>query len=115
MNCLGDLAESVAGFAMLALFTVFLLFQLGLLSPVVREHCLSVDKSEDAGDVQVDSGRPFIVSFPFFAGIDPPGRCVRNTQSRELLSAIGVWRLPSPEEQVRKHVEEQLREQQDRQ
>jgi hypothetical protein len=63
--------------------------------------------------VVVDKHWTYILWPPFtFASDDPPGRCVRNSPIRQGLDAVGVWKLPSPEEQVREHVAAQLRQEQ---
>jgi hypothetical protein len=78
---------------------------------VVREHCLDVDESERSGKVDVDNHWTYIIWPPFtFAGLDPAGRCVRNLPFREGLHQLGIWELPSPERQVRDHLQGQLRE-----
>lgn len=82
---------------------------IGVNTGVVREICLDERASMAAGRVEVDSGWTLILWPPFvFANIDPAGRCVRNSPLREGLSAVGVWKLPSPQEQVRQHIESQL-------
>ena len=45
----------------------------------------------------------------YFSAADPPGRCVRNTPLHEALSHLGIWKLPSPTVQARRHVASQLR------
>lgn len=49
------------------------------------------------------------VFFPplVLSSIDPPGSCVRNTPLHQGLSALGVWELPPPREQVERHVRSQ--------
>ena len=76
---------------------------------LVREHCLDIDESERSQRVEVDSHWTYILWPPLmFAGLDPPGRCVRNTPAREGLHQVGIWKLASAEDQVRDHVEDQL-------
>lgn len=87
---------------------VFLLSQFifwgGTSTGIVREHCLDVPASESANSVVVDSHWTLIVFPPLvFSGVDPNGRCVRNTPLREGLNAAGIWKLDSPAEQVRTH------------
>jgi hypothetical protein len=91
--------------------TVFLLLQVGLAAPVVREHCADDLQSIVATqEVQIDSKWTFIMWPPlYFAPLDPAGRCVRNSLAREFADTIGVWKLPDAKEQVRQHVFEQLR------
>lgn len=80
-------------------------------APVTREHCLNVEKSEAAQAVVVDTKWAIILwPPPPLDGLDPAGRCVRNTLLREGLAKVGIWSLPAPEEQVRKHVVEQYDE-----
>jgi hypothetical protein len=75
---------------------------------IVREYCADIEASRSTNSVQVESSWTYVLWPPlFFANTDPPGRCVRNSPLREGLSAIGIWSLPSPEEQVRKHIENQ--------
>jgi hypothetical protein len=102
--------ERVAGAIGALLALTFLVVQLTLGSGVVREHCLDVKASQATGTVQVDSHWTYIVWPPlYFAAMDPAGRCVRNTPLHEALSYVGIWKLPSPTEQVRRHVTSQLR------
>jgi hypothetical protein len=94
---------------------IFLLSQVvfwgGTSLGVVHEHCLDVGASEASRSVEVDSKWTYILWPPLtFGAIDPSGRCVRNTPLREGLSAVGIWDLPSPEEQVRDHIQDQLNE-----
>lgn len=75
---------------------------------VVREHCLDLESSTAAQAIDLDSGWTYILWPPMtFANLDPSGRCVRNAPLREALSKTGIWRLPSPEEQVVEHLREQ--------
>jgi hypothetical protein len=79
---------------------------------VVREYCLNIPASQAAHAVVVDKHWTYILWPPLvLSGDDPPGRCVRNTPLRQALDALGIWKLPSPEEQVRRHVVEQLQHQ----
>lgn len=76
---------------------------------VVREYCLDEQASRATNSVQVDSGWTYVLWPPLiFANADPTGTCVRNSPLRQGLDAVGVWSLPSPEEQVRGHIEDQL-------
>jgi len=84
----------------------------GSTTGVVREHCLDLAASRAAQSVRVDTHWTYILWPPLLlASADPAGRCVRNPPVREGLAAIGLWSLPSPEEQVRQHVVSQLRRQ----
>ncbi len=75
---------------------------------VVREHCLDIEASQALGRPQVESGWEYILFPPItFANLDPNGICVRNSPLREGLAALGIWGLPSPEEQVREHIAKQ--------
>jgi hypothetical protein len=88
-----------------------LIFWGGTSLGVVREHCLNVEASRSTNSVKVESGWTYVVWPPLiFANVDPTGQCVRNSPLREGLDAIGVWSLPSPEDQVREHIEDQIRE-----
>jgi len=96
-----------------ALGFLFLLSQIifwsGTSLGVVREYCLDAQSSRATNSVQVDSKWTYIVWPPLvFANADPTGTCVRNSPLREGLSAVGVWSLPVPEQQVRDHIEDQL-------
>src|SRR5215207_8588708 len=74
-------------------------------SGVVREHCLDVEASQQSGMVNIDSHWTYILWPPLmFAANDPPGRCVRNNPTRVALDELGIWSLPSPEAQVRRHI-----------
>lgn len=76
---------------------------------VVREHCADVDRSLAAERPVVESKWTYVVFPPLiFANLDPAGTCVRNSPLREALAELGVWELPSPEEQVDRHIQEQL-------
>lgn len=101
--------ERVAGAIGVLLGLLFLVVQLGLGSGVVREYCLNVQASQATGTVQVESHWTYIVWPPlYFAALDPAGRCVRNAPLHEALSYLGIWKLPSPTEQVRRHIASQL-------
>jgi hypothetical protein len=57
----------------------------------------------------VESRWTYVVFPPIiFANLDPDGRCVRNSPLREGLSALGVWELPPPQEQVTEHIRDQV-------
>ena len=87
-----------------------MVFVLGTSLGVVREHCLDVPASRAAQAVVVEKHWTYVLWPPFiFASADPAARCVRNSPLRQGLDAIGIWKLPSPEEQVRRHVVDQLR------
>jgi hypothetical protein len=94
----------------LAFLLAQLVLFLGTSFGVVREYCLDEDASRATNSVQVESSWTYILWPPlFFANTDPPGRCVRNSPLREALGAVGVWNLPpSPEQQVKDHIESQL-------
>ena len=107
MKRVGEVAAGLLGAIVgLAMTVVFLSSSLG----VVREYCLNVPASQAAQAVVVDKHWTYILWPPLvLSGNDPPGRCVRNTPIRQALDAIGVWKLPTPEEQVRRHVVAQLK------
>lgn len=92
---------------------LFLLLQIivwgGTSLGVVKEHCLDTELSRSTNSVQVNSSWTYILWPPLiFANADPSGTCVRNSPLREGLNSMGVWALPSPEEQVHDHIEDQL-------
>jgi hypothetical protein len=94
--------------ALVGLFLMFVTVSSSL--GVVREYCLNVPASEAAHTVVVDKHWTYIAWPPvMFSAVDPPGRCVRNLPLRQALDAVGIWKLPSPEEQVRRHIAEQLK------
>jgi hypothetical protein len=104
-SAFGTLVVLLVVLVQIAFFIAFVGTSFG----VVREYCLDVPASRATNSVQVESSWTIILWPPlFFANSDPPGRCVRNAPLREALSALGVWTLPSPEEQVRGHIENQL-------
>jgi hypothetical protein len=98
---LGAIAATVFYFAQASVF-------FGTSLGVVREHCLDVESSVAAQRVDVDNKWTYILWPPLtLANLDPSGTCVRSAPLREALGAIGVWKLDSPEEQVRVHLEKQ--------
>jgi hypothetical protein len=75
---------------------------------VVREHCLDVDSSLAAQRVDLDSKWTYVLWPPMpLANLDPSGTCVRNSPLREAMAKAGVWKLDSPDAQVRTHLEKQ--------
>jgi hypothetical protein len=92
----------------LAFLLVQLVLVFGTSFGVVHEYCFDEAASRATNSVQVDRSWTYILWPPFFfANTDPPGRCVRNSPLREGLGALGVWDLPSPEQQVKDHLESQ--------
>jgi hypothetical protein len=90
--------------------TIFYLAQagvfLGTSTGVVREHCLDVESSLVAQRADVDSKWTYVLWPPMpLANADPSGTCVRNSPLREVLAKADVWKLHSPEDQVRTHLE----------
>ena len=78
---------------------------------VVREYCLNVPASRAEHTVVVEKHWTYILWPPVvFAANDPPGRCVRNSPLRQALDAVGIWKLPTPEQQVRQHILDQLKQ-----
>lgn len=76
---------------------------------IVREHCLDFAASSPSAGVDIDDKWTYIIWPPFtLANLDPSGGCVRNSPLREALSGVGVWDLPSSEEQVREHIGQQV-------
>ena len=105
-----DLFGAVGALLLVVAQLLFFALVLSTTTGAVREHCADVQSSERLGFVDVDSNWTYIVWPPLiFSSLDPAGYCVRNSPLREGLAAIGVWDLPSPEEQVRRHVLEQVR------
>jgi len=87
-------AAIVSGF----LFLVFI----GLVFPVVHSYCL-VDRS--ATHPRIESKWEFNWIGGGFPNPAPDTEyCVRNTPTREALSALGIWKLGSPEHQVAANV-----------
>ncbi len=109
----GRLSSIGAGlFAVLGLLFILaqFIFWGGTSLGVVRESCVDLERSTQSR-LEIDTHWTYILLPPGpLANIDPAGTCVRNSPLREGLSAIGIWELASPEQQVREHVEEQLRE-----
>jgi hypothetical protein len=105
----GSSWAAIAGVAGLLFVLAQVVFWIGSATGIVREYCLDVPASRATNSVQVESSWTYVMWPPLiFSSADPPGRCVRNTPLHEGLSAIGIWKLPSPEQQVREHVAEQL-------
>lgn len=101
----GILGGLIGGLVSLA----FMALVLSTSSGAVREYCLDVPASQAAQAVVVDKHWAYVLWPPLiFASQDPPGLCVRNSPIRQALDAVGIWKLPSPEEQVRRHVAAQL-------
>jgi hypothetical protein len=99
--------ELLGGLLGIALGLVFLSTSLG----AVREYCLDTKATAASHSIVVEKHWTYVLWPPFFfASNDPPGRCVRNSPLREGLSAVGIWKLPSPEEQVRRHIASQLKD-----
>jgi hypothetical protein len=106
---MAKLGEALGGILLGAFLIAQIIFWGGTSTGVVREYCLDVAGSQATQRVVVESHWTYILWPPlFFSALDPPGRCVRNTPLHEGLSAVGIWSLPSPEEQVRDHVQGQL-------
>lgn len=74
-------------------------------SGIVHEHCLA----KNAQSIRdVESGWTYVMWPPLvLAHVDPPGRCVRNSVGREVLSLVGIWPLGTPSEQVEAHLRSQ--------
>ncbi len=106
----GTAVGAVVGIAGLLFVLAQAVFWLGSATGIVREYCLDVSASSATNSVQVESSWTYVMWPPLiFSSADPPGRCVRNTPLHQGLSTIGIWTLPSPEQQVREHVADQLR------
>jgi hypothetical protein len=103
-----DWAEGCLGGLVAVLINVVLIGGTSL--GVVKEHCADLEQAR-AGVRDVDSGWTYILWPPLtLANLDPSGGCVRNSPLREGLAAIGLWELPSADEQVERHIREQLRD-----
>ena len=103
-------AAQALGFA-LALVFVLAQFALwgGTSLGIVREHCADLDRTLATGRPTVESKWTYVIFPPLaFANLDPAGACVRNAPLLEALSALGIWELPSPQEQVAEHIRDQL-------
>jgi len=99
-------AIGIAGFLFILAQAIF---WLGSSTGIVREYCLDVPASRATNSVQVESSWTYVMWPPLiFSSADPGGRCVRNTPLHEGLSALGIWKLPTPEQQVREHIAEQI-------
>ena len=84
-----------------------LVFWLGSSTGIVYEICLDPERSAP-GRVVVEEHWTYVFFPPLMlSSIDPPGRCVRNTPLHQGLSAVGIWRLPPPEQQVEDHIRSQ--------
>lgn len=93
---------------MLIQLTLFASF-MGASFGVVREHCVDVENSSAETGIDIDNKWSYILWPPGpLANLDPAGGCVRNSPLREALNAAGLWELPSPEAQVRDHVQGQV-------
>lgn len=103
---MGDAISSAVG-GLLAI--IFIALNVAVFAPVTREHCLDLGASQTAGAVRIDSKWTFVAwPPPPVSWLDPGGRCVRNSVLRQGLDLVGVWKLPTPLDQVRDHVQEQL-------
>jgi len=101
-------AERIGGLLAVVVSIVVTVIVLGTCSGVVQERCASTVAVSATGAVQVDSHWTYVLWPPLFlASIDPAGRCVRNSPLHVGLSAIGLWKLPSAEDQVRQHIVDQ--------
>lgn len=75
---------------------------------VVHEICLDPRASAATSSIVVETHWTYVLWPPGpLASLDPSGRCVRNSPLREALSASGIWKLPSGEQQVRRHIASQ--------
>ena len=101
-------ASAIGGLLGLVLVVAQFIFWVGSATGIVYEICLDPDRSAP-GRIEVEGHWTYIVFPPLIlSSIDPPGRCVRNTPLHQGLSAVGVWKLPSPEVQVERHLESQV-------
>jgi hypothetical protein len=96
------LAKGVLGVVTVAGTIIFSVLALGLVFPVVNTHCV---EGTDVRDARVESGWQFNWIGGGFPNPAPDTEgCVRNTPTREALSALGIWDLGSPENQVARNV-----------
>ena len=92
-----QIAALVGAFFLSGLLVVALLSVLG---PVAREHCL-VQEGKGAPSLHIESSWDFDLDLGNLSNPAPDTpNCVRNTPLREGLSAVGVWELGSPEQQL---------------
>ena len=100
----------VSGTGVLLAFAFVLaqfIFWVGSATGVVYEICLDPDRTRP-GRVVVEEHWTYVIFPPLLlSSIDPPGACVRNTPLHQGLSALGIWELPPPAEQVERHIESQ--------
>ena len=84
-----------------------LVFWLSSSTGIVYEICLDPERSAP-GRVVVEEHWTYVFFPPLLlSSIDPPGRCVRNTPLHQGLSAVGIWQLPPPAQQVEDHIRSQ--------
>ena len=102
------LAEGALAIPVFIITAIFAVAAFGLVFPVVNTHCL-VDSN--INHPRIESGWKFNWiggGFPNPApdGVEGPegDACVRNTPTREALSALGIWKLGSPEHQIATNV-----------
>jgi len=98
-------ALEVSGGAVVAVLTgivsvIAVVAFLGLVAPYDHQICIV----EHNGTRAIDDHWGFYLS----NGIPNPAPdgegCIRNTPAREALSALGIWKLGSPEEQIIEHL-----------
>lgn len=98
--------EAIADHVGTVIGLLLLLFFLSTSTGVVYESC--ADPNSRTGDVE--SHWTYVLLPPLtLANIDPDGSCVRHSPLRQGLSAVGIWQLPSPRQQVFNHIRDQLR------
>lgn len=104
-----NIATGIGGLLAVLFVLAQLLFWFGTSLGVVREHCADAETSSPESGLDVDSSWTYILWPPLvFANADPAGTCVRNAPLREALDQVGIWDLPSAEEQVADHLREQF-------
>jgi hypothetical protein len=91
-----DGALDTVGWIVGAGFVLLFALAIGFNFPVVRQHCL--EGGGFRADVQIDSTWKVVLDT---VPQDDVELCVRNSPSRELLNAVGIWDLPDPETQVK--------------
>src|SRR5687768_16641234 len=83
----------------------FIAIQAGIFIPVDKAHCIEGEPAS-VESIDVESGWQW-TGLRLFPWTDSD-TCVYNTPTREALSALGIWPLDSPEDQVEDHVRSRI-------
>ncbi len=103
----GRAVSAIGGLLGVVFVVAQFVFWVGSATGVVYEICLDPDRSAPGG-VVVEEHWTYVFFPPLLlSSVDPPGRCVRNTPLHQGLSAVGIWQLPPPEQQVEDHIRSQ--------